>query len=48
MAKNIENLEDFQLNIACFINSFSFDKVPKENANQITRQISDVNEYSWK
>ena len=46
--ENKENIDNFQLNIACVISSFLFDNLPKETANQITKQISDIDEYSWK
>ena len=46
--ENKENIDDFQLNIACIISSFLFDSLPKETANQIIKQISDIDEYSWK
>ena len=46
--ENKENIDDFQLNIACIINSFLFDGLPKETSNEITKKISDIDEYSWK
>ena len=46
--ENKENIDDFQLNIACIVNSFLFDGLPKETANEITKEISDIDEYSWK
>jgi hypothetical protein len=46
-ARNKENVEDFRLNIVCIVNSFLFDGLSKETANQITKQVSDIDEYSW-
>jgi hypothetical protein len=47
-AKIKENMEDCQINIECIINAFLFDGLPKEIANQITKQVSYIDEYSWK
>jgi len=45
--KSKENADNFQLNIVYIINSFLFDKLlSKEIANQITKQVSDVDNYS--
>ncbi len=45
-AKIKENMDDFQLNIECIINAFLFDGSLKEITNQITKQVSDIDEYS--
>jgi len=45
--KNEENVDDFQINIACIVDSSSFIGLPKEIANKIVKQVSEVDDYSW-
>ena len=47
-SKNKENVDDYQINIECTVNYFLFVELPKEIANEIVKQISDTDEYSWK
>jgi len=45
--KNKENVDDFQINIACIIDSSSFIGLLKEITNKIIKQVSEVDDYSW-
>ena len=45
--KNEENVDDFQINIACIIDSSSFIGLLKEITNKIIKQVSEVDDYSW-
>jgi hypothetical protein len=46
--RNGENVHDSQINIACTIDSSLFIGLPKEIANEIVKQVSEVDDYSWK
>ena len=46
--KNEENVDDPQINIACIVDSPSFIGLPKEIADEIVKQVSEVDDYSWK
>src|SRR6266540_2520508 len=42
--KNKENVDDFQINIACIIDSSSFIGLLKEITNKIIKQVSEVDD----